>query len=75
MEQTVMFPVDPHPKEDRGMIRFFLTGAFAFLAYRLARKMIDDVPGDVDPLLLPASRSDRDALRRQPAAMGVDPGR
>jgi len=57
------------------MIRFFLTGAFAFLAYRLARKMIDDVPGDVDPLLLPASRSDRDALRRQSAAMGVDPGR
>jgi len=47
------------------MIRLFLTGAFAFLAYRLARKMIDDVPGDVDPLLLPASRSDRDALRRQ----------
>ncbi|RXT47312.1 hypothetical protein B5V01_12160 [Mesorhizobium erdmanii] len=57
------------------MIRLFLTGAFAFLAYRLARKMIDDVPGDVDPLLLPAPRSDRDALRRQSAAMGVDPRR
>ncbi|BAB53610.1 msr7945 [Mesorhizobium japonicum MAFF 303099] len=60
---------------DRSMIRLFLTGAFAFLAYRLARKMIDDVPGDVDPLLLPAPRSDRDALRRQSAAMGVDPRR
>ncbi|ETA72274.1 MULTISPECIES: hypothetical protein [Mesorhizobium] len=57
------------------MIRLFLTGAFAFLAYRLARKIIDDVPGDVDPLLLPAPRSDRDALRRQSAAMGVDPRR
>ena len=28
-----------------------------------------------DPLLLPASRSDRDVLRRQSAAMGVDPRR
>ncbi len=55
------------------MIRLLLAGTFAFLAYRLARKMIDDVPGDIDPLLLPASRSDRDALRRQSAAMGVDP--
>ena len=57
------------------MIRLLLAGTFAFLAYSLARKMIDDVPGDIDPLLLPASRSDREALRRQSAAMGVDPQR
>lgn len=57
------------------MIRLLLAGAVAFLTYRLARKMIDDVPSDIDPLLLPASRSDRDALRRQSAAMGVDPQR
>ena len=57
------------------MIRLLLVGIFAFLTYRLARKMIDDVPGDVDPLLVPASRSDREALRRQSAAMGVDPRR
>ncbi|WP_095202468.1 hypothetical protein [Mesorhizobium carmichaelinearum] len=57
------------------MIRLLLVSTFAFLTYRLARRMIDDVPGDIDPLLLPASRSDRDALRRQSAAMGVDPRR
>ncbi|PBB28412.1 MULTISPECIES: hypothetical protein [unclassified Mesorhizobium] len=57
------------------MIRLLLAGTFAFLAYRLTRKMIDDVPGDIDPLLLPAPRSDREALRRQSAAMGVDPRR
>ncbi|WP_081294691.1 MULTISPECIES: hypothetical protein [Mesorhizobium] len=57
------------------MIRLLLAGTFAFLAYRFARKMIDDVPDDIDPLLLPASRSDREALRRQSAAMGVDPRR
>ncbi|WP_167514719.1 hypothetical protein [Mesorhizobium intechi] len=57
------------------MIRLLLAGTLAFLAYRLARKTIDEVPGDIDPLLLPASRSDRDALRRQSAAMGVDPRR
>ncbi|MGX7872241.1 hypothetical protein ACVDG5_004675 [Mesorhizobium sp. ORM6] len=57
------------------MIRLLLAGTFALLAYLLARKMIDDVPDNVDPLLLPASRADREALRRQSAAMGVDPKR
>ncbi|WP_181763305.1 hypothetical protein [Mesorhizobium sp. B2-4-15] len=57
------------------MFRLLLAGTFAFLAYRLARKIIDEVPGNVDPLLLPAPRSDREALRRQSAAMGVDPKR
>ncbi|WP_181176243.1 hypothetical protein [Mesorhizobium sp. B2-3-5] len=57
------------------MFRLLLAGTFAFLAYRLARKIIDEVPGNVDPLLLPAPRSDREALRRQSAAMGVDPRR
>jgi hypothetical protein len=57
------------------MIRLLLAGTFAFLTYRLARRMIDDVPDDIDPLLLPASGSDREALRRQSVAMGVDPRR
>ncbi|UCI32847.1 MULTISPECIES: hypothetical protein [unclassified Mesorhizobium] len=57
------------------MFRLLLAGTFAFLAYRLARKIIDEVPDNVDPLLLPAPKSDREALRRQSAAMGVDPRR
>ncbi|WP_214474787.1 hypothetical protein [Mesorhizobium sp. dw_380] len=57
------------------MIRLLLAGTFAFLIYRLARRMIDEVPDNFDPLLLPAPRSDREALRRQSAAMGVDPKR
>ncbi|MCA0031911.1 hypothetical protein [Mesorhizobium sp. B263B2A] len=57
------------------MVRLLLAATFALLAYRLARKMIDEVPNNFDPLLLPAPRSDREALRRQSAAMGVDPKR
>ncbi|MER9657349.1 hypothetical protein NKJ26_28410 [Mesorhizobium sp. M0152] len=57
------------------MIRLILVGAFAFVTYRLVRKMIDDVPDDVDPLLLPASANDREALRRQSAARAADPRR
>lgn len=57
------------------MIRLLLAASLALLAYRLARKMIDEVPDNLDPLLLPAPRSDREALRRQSAAMGVDPKR
>ncbi|UCI18052.1 hypothetical protein FJ970_23555 [Mesorhizobium sp. B2-1-8] len=57
------------------MIRLLLVGTLAFVAYRLARKMIDEVPDNVDPLLLPAPANDREALRRQSASMGVDPKR
>ncbi|AEH89600.1 hypothetical protein LB577_00305 [Mesorhizobium sp. B283B1A] len=57
------------------MVRLLLAATLALLAYRLARKMIDEVPDNFDPLLLPAPRSDREALRRQSAAMGVDPKR
>lgn len=56
------------------MIRLLITGAVAYLAYRVTRQLVDDVPGNVDPLLLP-SQANREALRRQSAAMGVDPQR
>ncbi|MBZ9795945.1 hypothetical protein [Mesorhizobium sp. ES1-4] len=57
------------------MIRLLLVGTLAFVTYRVARRMIDEVPDSVDPLLLPAPANDRKALRRQSAAMGVDPKR
>ncbi|MBZ9741270.1 MULTISPECIES: hypothetical protein [unclassified Mesorhizobium] len=57
------------------MIRLLLVGTLALVTYRLARKMIEEVPDSVDPLLLPAPKNDREALRRQSADMGVDPKR
>lgn len=55
------------------MFRLLVTGALAYVTYRIARKMVEDVPDTVDPLLLPPSQHDREALRRQSAAMGIDP--
>ncbi|UVK37948.1 hypothetical protein LHFGNBLO_005061 [Mesorhizobium sp. AR10] len=56
------------------MIRLLLAGAFVYVAYRVTKKVIDEVPDTVDPLLVP-SQGDREALRRQSAAMGVEPQR
>jgi hypothetical protein len=55
------------------MFRLLVAGALAYVTYRITRQMIDDVPDSVDPLQLPPSQYDREALRRQSAAMGVDP--
>ena len=55
------------------MIRLLITGLVAYAAYRAARKVIDDVPDDFDPLPMPGD--ERVALRRQSAAMGVAPRR
>ena len=57
------------------MIRLLLAGALAYVTYRITRKMVEDVPDTVDPLLLPPSKHDRETLRRQSADMGVDPQR
>ncbi|MCA0027264.1 MULTISPECIES: hypothetical protein [unclassified Mesorhizobium] len=57
------------------MIRLLLACTIAFVTYRLARKLIEDVPDTVDPLLLPVPKNDRETLRRQSAGMGVDPER
>lgn len=57
------------------MFRLLVTGAVAYVAYRITRQMVEDVPDTVDPLLLPPSQHDREALRRQSASMGVDPRR
>jgi hypothetical protein len=57
------------------MFRLLIAGALAYVTYRMARQMIDKVPDTIDPLLLPPSQHDRQALRRQSAAMGVDPQR
>ncbi|WP_296736285.1 hypothetical protein [Mesorhizobium sp.] len=54
------------------MIRLLLTGLFAYTAYRVAVRIIDEVPGDVAPLDMPCERR---ALRRQSTAMGVAPRR
>ena len=54
------------------MIRLLIAGTIAYLTYRVAKQLIDDVPDNVDPLLLP-SQANREALRRQSAARGVDP--
>ncbi|RUZ72827.1 hypothetical protein EN943_29180 [Mesorhizobium sp. M7A.F.Ca.US.006.01.1.1] len=57
------------------MFRLLVAGAFAYVTYRIARKMVETVPDTVDPLLLPPSQYDRETLRRQSADMGVDPQR
>jgi hypothetical protein len=35
------------------MIRLLITGLVAYATYRAARKVIDDVPDNVDPLPMP----------------------
>jgi hypothetical protein len=55
------------------MIRLLLAGLFAYTAYRVTMKIIDEVPGNVEPLEMPGD--ERRALRRQSAAMGVEPSR
>ncbi|ESW83002.1 MULTISPECIES: hypothetical protein [unclassified Mesorhizobium] len=57
------------------MIRLLIAGAIVYVAYRVAKKVIDEVPDDFDPLLLPPPQDDREALRRQSARMGVEPER
>ncbi len=57
------------------MIRLLIAGALAYLTYRITRKVIEDVPNTIEPLLIPPSQYDREALRRQSAAMGVEPRR
>jgi len=57
------------------MIRLLVAGALAYVTYRITRKMVEDVPDTIDPLLVPPSHYDREALRRQSVAMGIDPQR
>ncbi|MFB9985145.1 hypothetical protein ACFSQQ_08635 [Mesorhizobium kowhaii] len=57
------------------MFRLLVASALAYVTYRITRKMVEDVPDTVDPLLVPPSRYDREALRRQSVAMGIDPQR
>ncbi|WP_181183639.1 MULTISPECIES: hypothetical protein [unclassified Mesorhizobium] len=55
------------------MIRLLLTGLFAYTAYRATMRIIDEVPNDIAPLDMPGD--ERRTLRRQSAAMGVEPKR
>ncbi|CDX41167.1 hypothetical protein P9273_23880 [Mesorhizobium sp. WSM4935] len=55
------------------MVRLLLVGLFAYTAYRVAVRIIDEVPGNVTPLDMPGD--ERRRLRRQSAAMGVEPKR
>ncbi|WP_189501653.1 MULTISPECIES: hypothetical protein [unclassified Mesorhizobium] len=55
------------------MIRLLIAGIVAYVAYRIAKEVIDQVPDNVDPLPMPPD--ERRALRRQSAAMGVEPQR
>ena len=50
------------------MVRLLLAGLFAYTAYRVAVRIIDEVPGNVAPLDMPGD--ERRRLRRQSAAMG-----
>ncbi|WP_192362252.1 hypothetical protein [Mesorhizobium mediterraneum] len=54
------------------MIRLLIAGAAIYVAYRIVREIIDEVPDD--PLLLPPPDDDK-SLPRQSAAMGVEPQR
>lgn len=64
-------PIEPH--EEMIMIRLLLTGLFAYTAYRVAARIIDEVPSDVAPLEMPGD--ERRALRRQSARIGAEPRR
>jgi hypothetical protein len=57
------------------MMRLLIAGAIVYVAYRLAKKVIEEVPDDFDPVLLPSGQDDREGLRRQSAAMGIYPTR
>ena len=57
------------------MMRLLIVGAIVYVAYRLARKVIEEVPDDFDPVLLPSDQDDREGLRRQSASMGAAPRR
>jgi hypothetical protein len=56
------------------MIRLLIAGAAVYVAYRIVREIVDEVPDDFDPLLLPPPDDDK-SLPRQSAAMGVEPQR
>ncbi|WP_189644314.1 hypothetical protein [Mesorhizobium sp. M9A.F.Ca.ET.002.03.1.2] len=56
------------------MIRLLIAGAAVYVAYRITREIIDEVPDDFDPVPLPPP-DHRKSLRRQSAAMGVEPQR
>ncbi|UCI06565.1 hypothetical protein [Mesorhizobium sp. B1-1-8] len=55
------------------MFRLLLVGLFAYTAYRVAMRIYEEIPGDVRPLAMPGD--ERRSLRRQSAAMGVEPKR
>jgi len=51
------------------MIRLLLVGLFAYTAYRVTMRIIDEMSSHA------ASQDERRTLRRQSAAMGVEPKR
>lgn len=55
------------------MFRLLIAGLFAYATYRVTKRIIEEVPGNVAPLEMPGD--ERRVLRRQSAAMGVDPSR
>ncbi len=55
------------------MIRLLITGLVAYAAYRVAKRVVDEVPNNFDPLPIPSD--ERAALQRQSVAMGVAPRR
>jgi hypothetical protein len=59
---------------EKTMIRLLIAGAAVYVAYRIIREIIDEVPDDFDPLLPPPPEDDK-SLRQQSAAMGVGPQR
>jgi hypothetical protein len=56
------------------MFRLLVVGALTYVAYRVVKEIIDSVPDDVDPLMLPPF-DDGEPLQRRSAAHGVDPAR
>ena len=55
------------------MIRLLIASIVAYATYRVAKKVIEDVPDGFDPLPMPGD--ERAALQRQSAAIGVAPRR
>ncbi|WFP61865.1 hypothetical protein [Mesorhizobium sp. WSM4904] len=51
------------------MIRLLLVGLFAYTTYRVTMRIIEEMSGDAAP------PDERRKLRRQSAAMGVEPKR
>ncbi|WP_187331185.1 MULTISPECIES: hypothetical protein [unclassified Mesorhizobium] len=56
------------------MIRLLIVGLFAYVTYRFAKKVIDEVPDGFEPLPL-QDDDERRSLRRQSVAMGAEPRR